>query len=313
MSAPGEEASQRLARLNELSRNPHPRCTGPRWLPTSPVGLATMALLAVGVVVGFVSMDRLGVAVSSCPSMPTSAICASPMVAYLVILPAGAMVLGLVVSVLGGRVLAKRDRQPFPRRSPAGRVPAGHRGRVPDRRHGLSELPDVLPPVGAPFRVLFCGINPGLTSAATGHHYAGPGNRFWPALHAAGFTPTLLRPAQQDQLAALGLGLTNLVARSSTRADELSRDELTVGAERLRLLLAERAPRWLAVAGVTAYRTAFGARRAVIGCQSGRIGTTGSGCCPTRAGSTRGGPGPRSPRSSPGCAPRRASTTGLDR
>ena len=70
--------------------------------------------------------------------------------------------------------------------------------------------------------MLFCGINPGLVSAATGHHFARPGNRFWPVLHAAGFTPRLLRPAEQGELAALGLGITNMVARATARADELT-------------------------------------------------------------------------------------------
>jgi len=76
-------------------------------------------------------------------------------------------------------------------------------------------IPDVLPPPGAPLRVLFCGINPSLYSAATGWHFARPGNRFWPALHLSGFTPRRLAPAEQDLLAGYGLGITNLVARAT--------------------------------------------------------------------------------------------------
>ena len=70
--------------------------------------------------------------------------------------------------------------------------------------------------------MLFAGINPGLYSAATGYHFARPGNRFWPALHQSGFTPRLFRPEEQDQLLALGLGITNVAARATARAAELT-------------------------------------------------------------------------------------------
>lgn len=127
---------------------------------------------------------------------------------------------------------------------------------------------DVLPgPADPPLRVLFCGINPGLVSAATGHHFARPGNRFWPVLHRSGFTPRLLTPAEQGELAGLGLGITNLVARASARADELTAAELVAGGERLRALVDERRPRWLAIVGITAYRTAFAAPGATVGRQ----------------------------------------------
>lgn len=136
-------------------------------------------------------------------------------------------------------------------------------------------IPDVLPgPADPPLRVLFCGINPGLVSAATGHHFARPGNRFWPVLHRSGFTPRRFAPAEQGELAGLGLGLTNLVARATARADELDAAEIVAGGARLRALVADRAPEWLAVVGVTAYRTAFGARRAVIGPQDEPWGGT---------------------------------------
>src|SRR5437879_1938001 len=130
-------------------------------------------------------------------------------------------------------------------------------------------IPDVLPPPGVPLRVLFCGINPSLYSAATGWHFARPGNRFWPALHLSGFTPRRLAPAEQDLLAGYGLGITNLVARATAQAAELDPAELRAGGERLAALIADRRPRVLAVAGVTAYRTAFGRPRPATGLQRG--------------------------------------------
>jgi TDG/mug DNA glycosylase family protein len=148
-------------------------------------------------------------------------------------------------------------------------------------------IPDVLPDPGQPLLVLFCGINPSLYSAATGWHFARPGNRFWPALHLSGFTPRQLAPAEQHLLPGYGLGITNLVARATAQAAELAPAELHAGGERLRALIAARRPRGLdrrglgpggvdsrdlgprvlAVAGVTAYRAAFGHPRAAIGPQ----------------------------------------------
>jgi TDG/mug DNA glycosylase family protein len=119
--------------------------------------------------------------------------------------------------------------------------------------------------------VLFSGINPGLWSAATGHHFARPGNRFWPALHRSGFTPRLLAPADQQQLLGLGLGITNVVARASARADELSRAELVAGGETLSATVRRHRPRWLAVLGVTAYRVAFATPKALVGPQERTI------------------------------------------
>ncbi len=145
-------------------------------------------------------------------------------------------------------------------------------------------IADVLPgPDDPPLRVLFCGINPGLVSAATGHHFARPGNRFWPALHAAGFTPRVLRPAEQGELAGLGLGITNMVARATARADELATAELVAGGERLRTLVARARPAWLAVVGITAYRTAFAAPRAGVGPQE-PLGPTGVWVLPNSSG-----------------------------
>jgi TDG/mug DNA glycosylase family protein len=114
---------------------------------------------------------------------------------------------------------------------------------------------------------LIVGINPGLRSAETGHHFARPGNRFWPALFASGITPRLLRPDEQDQLPALGVGITNLVPRPSATAAEVTAEELRVGAERLAALAATHRPRVVAVLGLTAYRVAFGRPRAVAGPQ----------------------------------------------
>jgi double-stranded uracil-DNA glycosylase len=135
-------------------------------------------------------------------------------------------------------------------------------------------VPDVLPAPGQPFRVLFCGINPGLYSAATGHHFARPGNLFWPALHASGFTPRLLAPGEQQLLAGYGLGITNLVARATAQASELSREELQAGGAQLADLVARHSPRIVAVAGVTAYRAAFGRKDAQVGPQAETIGAT---------------------------------------
>jgi TDG/mug DNA glycosylase family protein len=130
----------------------------------------------------------------------------------------------------------------------------------------------VLPDPGAPLQVLFCGINPSLYSAATGWHFARPGNRFWPALHLSGFTPRRLAPHEQDLLPGYGLGITNLVARATAQASELDPAELRAGGRRLLALVTEYRPRILAIAGVTAYRTAFGHPRATTGPQPDPLG-----------------------------------------
>ena len=145
--------------------------------------------------------------------------------------------------------------------------------RVPTRdellaAHGRA-IPDV---IADDLAVLFCGINPGLWSAATGRHFARPGNRFWPALHRGGFTPRQLHPDEQEKLLGYGLGITNLAARGTARADELTATELTEGVAILADKIARYRPRWLAVLGVGAYRTAFGRRDATVGAQDDRIG-----------------------------------------
>jgi double-stranded uracil-DNA glycosylase len=133
-------------------------------------------------------------------------------------------------------------------------------------------IPDVLPPAGEPFGVLFVGINPGLYSAATGWHFARPGNRFWPALHASGFTPRQLKPSEQEELTGYGLGITNIAPRATAQAAELTAAELREGGQRLNALVAARRPRYVAILGVTAYRTAFGRPEASIGPQPALLG-----------------------------------------
>ena len=122
--------------------------------------------------------------------------------------------------------------------------------------------------------VLFCGINPGLYTAATGHHFARPGNRFWPALYASGFTPRLLSPDQKEELLELGLGITNVASRTTATAAELTRDELAEGGRLLREKVGVFRPAFLAVLGVGAYRLAFDRPKAVLGPQPEPIGTT---------------------------------------
>jgi TDG/mug DNA glycosylase family protein len=128
-------------------------------------------------------------------------------------------------------------------------------------------IPDVLPEPGRPLKVLFCGINPGLYSAATGWHFARPGNRFWPALELSGFTPRRLAPGEQHLLPGYGLGITNLVPRATAQAAELDAAELRAGGERLAALVRRHRPRIVAIAGVTAYRTAFTRPKATTGPQ----------------------------------------------
>jgi len=130
--------------------------------------------------------------------------------------------------------------------------------------HG-STIPDVIAP---DLKVLFCGINPGLWSGAVGRHFARPGNRFWPALHASGFTPDLLTPSRQGELLGLGLGISNVADRATARADELTTEELREGGRLLTAKVEKYQPRWVAIVGITAYRTAFDRRAAVIGEQA---------------------------------------------
>ena len=151
----------------------------------------------------------------------------------------------------------------------------GDKRRGPSRDELLEAADRRVEPVVAPgLRVVFCGINPGLYTAWAGHHFARPGNRFWPTLHRSGFTPRLFDPSEQDQLLDLGLGITNVVDRASATAAELSRAELAAGGQQLVAFVRRWRPAYLAVLGVTAYRAAFDQPKAVVGPQPGALGRT---------------------------------------
>jgi TDG/mug DNA glycosylase family protein len=136
--------------------------------------------------------------------------------------------------------------------------------------HGKT-VPDI---IGPGLKVLFCGINPGLYSAAVGHHFARPGNRFWPTLHAAGFTDRLLSPFEEGELLPRGYGITNIVERATGAADELSAEELVEGGKRLKEKTLQYRPATVAFVGMTAYRTAFHHPQAKVGRQSEKIGSS---------------------------------------
>lgn len=130
-------------------------------------------------------------------------------------------------------------------------------------------LDDVIAP---DLDVLFCGINPGLYSAAVGCHFGRPGNRFWPVLHGAGFTDRVLRPDEQHELLQCGCGITNLVARTTAAAVELNADEMRRGVDGLVRKIRRYRPKVLAVLGIGAYGTGFGAKHAKVGRQAEAVG-----------------------------------------
>jgi TDG/mug DNA glycosylase family protein len=130
-------------------------------------------------------------------------------------------------------------------------------------------VPDLIRP---DLDVIFCGINPGRYSAAAGHHFAGPGNQFWPTLHAAGFTPRRLTAFEEAELLPLGFGITNFVARATASAAELTPEELRAGARTVTRKILRLRPRFVAFVGLQAYRTAFDRRKAQIGLQPETIG-----------------------------------------
>lgn len=132
-------------------------------------------------------------------------------------------------------------------------------------------VPDLVRPG---LRVLFCGINPGLYTAAIGHHFGRPGNRFWPALYGAGFTNRLLHPWEERELLDAGLGITNVVPRTTATAAELTPDDYAAGGKRLTALVMKHQPKTLAVLGIGAYRAAFQQKTAVLGLQNNVIGQT---------------------------------------
>jgi len=126
--------------------------------------------------------------------------------------------------------------------------------------------------IASDLRVLFCGINPGLYTAAVGHHFARPGNRFWPALYAAGFTDRILSPFEERELLKSGYGITNVVGRATASADQLTKEEIVAGGEHLRAKVLRYRPRILAVLGLGAYRTAFNQPKALVGRQEECLG-----------------------------------------
>jgi TDG/mug DNA glycosylase family protein len=130
-------------------------------------------------------------------------------------------------------------------------------------------VPDI---IGHDLQILFCGINPGLYSAVVGHHFARPGNRFWPALSSSGFTDRVLAPFEERFLLKLGYGITNIVDRATASAAELSAEEFTEGSKNLRAKVRRYHPRCLAVLGIGAYRAAFKCRDAELGLQEEFIG-----------------------------------------
>jgi double-stranded uracil-DNA glycosylase len=142
-------------------------------------------------------------------------------------------------------------------------------------------LRDVIAP---DLRVLFCGINPGLYSAAVGHHFARPGNRFWPALCAARFTRRILDPSEARLLLTLGYGLTDIVPRPSAQANDVTRAELVAGRRRLERKVRRFAPHWVAILGITAYRVAFAKPDATFGPQPEPFGGAGLWVLPNPSG-----------------------------
>jgi TDG/mug DNA glycosylase family protein len=149
------------------------------------------------------------------------------------------------------------------------------------RRARRRTLPDV---IGPGLRVLFCGINPGLYSTAVGHQFARPGNRFWKALHASGFTDRRFSPFEDACLLDLGLGITNLCPRTTATADELTAKEIARGGRHLLEKVARYRPRLVAVLGIGAYRLAFGRADAVVGPQPDGIGASAAWVLPNPSG-----------------------------
>jgi TDG/mug DNA glycosylase family protein len=152
------------------------------------------------------------------------------------------------------------------------RNPAGTSSGRPSKAALLAAQNKGIEDVIAPgLRVLFVGINPGLYTAWSGHHFARPGNRFWPTLHAAGFTARLLHPSEQRELLKDGYGITNLVNRASATADEVEPAEFVAGRKRLGAKVRKYRPKIVAFLGVGAYCHGFGLKKAVIGRQPERF------------------------------------------
>ena len=154
---------------------------------------------------------------------------------------------------------------------PAKTAPPPHRPTPAELRAARGRrVPDIVAPH---LKILFVGINPGLYSGAVGHHFARPGNRFWPALQRAGLTPRLFTPRDERELLKSGIGITNIVNRTTAAASELSKKELAAGGRRLAAKIRRLKPRVVAFLGIDAYRTAFGVRQVHIGLQPDAIGS----------------------------------------
>lgn len=155
----------------------------------------------------------------------------------------------------------------------------------PTREEQLAAYGKTIPDlVGPGLRVLLVGINPGLMSAAIGHHFGNPANRLWPALHLAGFTPRRLHPRESHELLTYGLGITNLVARATATAAELSAAEIRAGVAPLTALVERYEPGWVAFLGLTSYRTAFDRPKALVGEQPERLAGAGIWLLPNTSG-----------------------------
>jgi double-stranded uracil-DNA glycosylase len=154
---------------------------------------------------------------------------------------------------------------------PAKAAPPPHRPTPAELRAARGRrVPDIVAPH---LKILFVGINPGLYSGAVGHHFARPGNRFWPALQRAGLTPRLFTPGEERELLKSGIGITNIVNRATAAASELSKKELAAGGRRLAAKIRRLKPRVAAFLGIDAYRTAFGVRQVLVGLQPDAIGS----------------------------------------
>jgi len=146
-------------------------------------------------------------------------------------------------------------------------------------------LPDIL---GPGLQVVFCGLNPGVDAAVAGHHFLGRGNRFWPVLHLAGFTPQQLAPQDDHAVLDFGLGLTAAVGRPTTRADQVAKEEFTQAAAGLLQKLAQYQPQWIAFLGKAAYAAMTGKRQLEWGEQAERFGGARVWILPNPSGLNRG-------------------------
>jgi TDG/mug DNA glycosylase family protein len=164
-------------------------------------------------------------------------------------------------------------------------VPTPATERTPSRAELLTAYGRTVPDLaGSGMRVLLCGINPSLWSGLVGYHFARPSNRLWPVLHEAGFTPRRLHPSETDELLTAGLGITNLVARATARADELTTAEIRAGLPGVAAVAEQWSPVYVAFLGLSAYRIAAGEPKAAVGPQERRLGPAGVWLLPNPSG-----------------------------